>query len=57
MEVDDVGRRFILVYNGELYNYRELREEHGGLGHRFNSQSDTEVLLTSSPICWSGRIE
>ena len=36
---------YTLVYNGELYNTEELRRELVLLGHRFNSHSDTEVLL------------
>lgn len=34
-----------IVYNGEVYNYIELRDELIGLGHKFNTQSDTEVII------------
>jgi len=36
-----------LVFNGEVYNYRELRRELQALGHRFKNESDTEVVLKS----------
>lgn len=37
--------RYIITYNGEIYNYKELRLELESLGHSFRSQTDTEVVL------------
>ena len=45
MALQWAGERYILVYNGELYNTAELRGELEGLGHEFRTHSDTEVVL------------
>lgn len=37
--------RITLVFNGEIFNYRELRSELQGKGHSFRTSSDTEVIL------------
>ncbi len=41
---DSEGRRFI-VYNGEVYNFAEIRDELVSLGHVFKSRTDSEVVL------------
>ncbi|QTN38485.1 asparagine synthase (glutamine-hydrolyzing) [Cryomorphaceae bacterium] len=45
-----VQDHLVLTFNGELYNYLEIREELRGLGHRFDTESDTEVLLTAYKV-------
>jgi len=41
----DAGSGWWIVYNGEIYNYREIREELRSAGQSFSGGSDTEVLL------------
>lgn len=43
----DNSRRYVLVYNGEIYNFQELRQELEARGVKFHTTSDTEVLLHS----------
>jgi len=43
--MSSLDRRFTIIFNGEIYNYLQLREELVKSGHQFIGQSDTEVLL------------
>ena len=53
IDLSDMGRqpmissdeRFVCVFNGELYNFRELKDEISSFGHTWRGDSDTEVLL------------
>ena len=46
-----------LVFNGEIYNYRELRDELRALGHRFETEGDAEVLLHAWAEWGEGALE
>ena len=35
----------VIVFNGEIYNYKEIREELKSKGHKFSTNTDTEVIL------------
>jgi asparagine synthase (glutamine-hydrolysing) len=53
----ETGR--VIVFNGEIYNYREIRKELAGRGVRFTTNSDTEVLLKLadfSNLTWLNRL-
>jgi asparagine synthase (glutamine-hydrolysing) len=43
----DASGRYAITYNGEVYNFAELRRDLKALGHPFRSSSDTEVVVTA----------
>ncbi|PHR58532.1 MAG: asparagine synthase (glutamine-hydrolyzing) [Arcobacter sp.] len=43
--MSDLSKNVWIVYNGEIYNFKELRAELESLGHRFKSHTDTEVII------------
>ena len=47
--------RYVIVFNGEIYNYIELRQELSALGVTFRTESDTEVLLRGYET-WGARL-
>lgn len=49
--MESLDGRFTLAYNGELYNFRELKEELQSMGIVFQTQGDTEVMLQAL-IVW-----
>ncbi|BCG76177.1 asparagine synthetase B [Mesorhizobium sp. 113-1-2] len=51
---EDGRPALVLVYTGETYNYRELRQRLAALGHRFDTSSDTEVVLRAH-VEWGRR--
>lgn len=47
MKYEKDGKEVWIVFNGEIYNFKEIRKELGERGYSFNSNTDTEVILAS----------
>ena len=54
VDLSDAGKqpmeyinRYIITYNGEIYNYIELKKELESHGYKFKSHTDTEVIMAS----------
>jgi len=45
--MSDINNKFYIAYNGEIYNFKEIREELEKFGYTFNSKTDAEVVLYS----------
>jgi asparagine synthase (glutamine-hydrolysing) len=45
--MQSVNERFVMVFNGEIYNFAGIRDELSSLGHSFRGGSDTEVMLAA----------
>jgi asparagine synthase (glutamine-hydrolysing) len=50
-------KRFVMTYNGELYNYLEIKKELAEKGYRFKTDSDTEVLINAFQEWQTGCLE
>lgn len=46
--------RYVIAYNGEVYNFNELRIELEAVGHRFHSRTDSEVVLKAL-VAWGSK--
>jgi asparagine synthase (glutamine-hydrolysing) len=53
--MESADGRYVIVFNGEIYNYVELRAKLEHLGHRFSSSGDTQVLLAAYAQ-WGDRV-
>ncbi len=43
--ITDADKKYVLIYNGEIYNYKELRDELMAAGYQFITDSDSEVIV------------
>lgn len=55
--MSSADNRYHISYNGEIYNFRELRRELETLGHHFRTTSDTEVILMAFDVWGSNCLD